>query len=69
MINLMIETENKLRAGDLENAYNNALKTCNVPDFINSLMDDMPETIIGRGANHIFIAEKNGNRIGIITNI
>lgn len=68
-MNLVIETENKFRAGDLENAYDEAMNTYNRVAFIESLLSNMPDTIIGTGSNHIFVSEKNGNRIGMITNI
>jgi len=70
MMNLIIETENTYRAGDLENAYNNAMaNTGTIKDFISSLKSDMHNTIVGNGSNHIFVSEKNGQRIGMITNI
>jgi len=69
MMNLTIETEDTNRAGDLENAYNIAMNTGTIPLFIQSLENNMPDTIIGCGANHIFIAEKTGKRIGLITNL
>ena len=65
---LNIETQNTNRAGDLQNAYNDAMNATNRATFIERLDSNMPDTIIGVGGNHIFVAEKDGTRLGIITN-
>lgn len=67
-MNLSIETTNKFRAGDLENAYNDALNAKNKAQFIDKLQSNMPDTIIGVGGSHIWVSEKNGNRLGLIVN-
>lgn len=68
MMNLVIETENKFRAGDLENAFNDAMNATSKVDFIDRLQYNMPNTIIGVGGNHIWVAELNKTRIGMIIN-
>ncbi len=65
---LTIETQDTNRAGDLQNAYNDAMNATNRAEFIERLDNNMPDTIIGVGGNHIFAAEKDGTRLGIITN-
>jgi hypothetical protein len=65
---LTIETQNTNRAGGLQNAYNDAMNATNRAEFIERLDGNMPNTIVGVGGNHIFVAEKDGSRIGIITN-
>lgn len=68
-MDLTIETKDKNRAGDIINAYNDALKTTNLNDFIKSLSINIGCSNVGRGGNHIYISEKSGARIAIITNI
>jgi hypothetical protein len=65
---LTIETPNANRAGDLQNAYNDAMNATNRVLFIERLTSNMPDTIVGVGGSHIFVAEKSGIRLGIITN-
>ena len=66
---LIIETTEKTRIGDVQNAYNDAMKTTNIDSFMRSLQENIGESIVGRGGNHIFISEENGERIAIITPI
>lgn len=68
MMNLVIETINENRAGDLQNAFDDALNATNKAGFIDRLQDNMPDTIIGVGGNHIWVAEKNNTRLGMIIN-
>tara|TARA_R100001244_G_scaffold103586_1_gene76982 strand:- start:477 stop:689 length:213 start_codon:yes stop_codon:yes gene_type:complete len=65
---LIIETSNTNRAGDLQNAYNDAMNAINRASFIERLNNNMPDTIVGVGGNHIYVAEKDGTRLGLITN-
>lgn len=65
---LTIETQDKDRAVDLQNAYNDALNATNRVGFIERLDNNMPDTIIGIGGSHIFAAEKDETRLGVITN-
>tara|TARA_R110000868_G_scaffold236978_1_gene491009 strand:+ start:246 stop:458 length:213 start_codon:yes stop_codon:yes gene_type:complete len=67
-MNLVIETQDTFRAGDLENAFNDAINATTKTGFIERLQDNMPNTIIGVGGNHIWVAELNKTRIGIIIN-
>lgn len=68
MMNLVIETINTNRAGDLQNAYNDAMNANSKENFIARLRDNMPDAIIGFGGNHIWVSEKNASRIGLIIN-
>lgn len=66
MLNLIIETTNENRRGDIENAYNLALETSNLNDFIKSLESNIGNSKVGRGGSHIWITEQNNERIGMI---
>lgn len=68
MMTLVIETQDTYRAGDLQNAYDDAMNATNIQSFIDRLQDNMPNTIIGVGGNHIWVAELNKTRIGMIVN-
>jgi hypothetical protein len=65
---LTIETQNTNRAGDLQNSYNDAMNATDRATFIERLANNMPDAIIGVGGSHVFVAEKDGTRLGIITN-
>ena len=70
MMNLEIETKDKAREGDVINAYNEALSTCNLSDFINSLKSNIGNSEIGMGGNHVWIYDKTTNkRIATIINL
>jgi hypothetical protein len=70
MFHLTIETTDKNRIGDVSNAYNVALETTTINAFIESLQLNIGNSKVGRGANHIWIAEADTNtRIAIISNI
>jgi hypothetical protein len=70
MFGLTIETTDKNRMGDVQNAYNEALNTTTINAFIESLQSNIGNSKVGRGANHIWIAEADTNkRIAIISNI
>ncbi len=67
---LTIETENEARGGDVENAYEEAMDTCGMNEFIASLEENIGDSIVGRGSNHVWISEKStGERIAIVTNL
>ena len=68
MMNLVIETQDTYRAGDLQNAFDDAMNATSKAGFIERLQANMPNTIIGVGGNHIWIAELNNTRIGMIVN-
>ena len=67
MLNLTIETTDKSRQGDVVNAYNDGLNETNIDNFINSLKANIGSSLVGKGGNHIWIAELDGKRIATIT--
>jgi len=70
MLTLTIETTDKFRMGDIFNAYNTALETTSIQDFMESLKANIGGSKVGKGHNHIWVAEADTNkRIAIISNI
>ena len=67
MLNLTIETTDKSRQGDVVNAYNEGLDETNIENFMQSLRANIGSSIVGKGGNHIWIAELDGKRIATIT--
>ena len=69
-MNLVIETTNSCRIGDIKNAYDVAMNESTMSGFIDSLQSNIPNTIIGRGGSHIWISEASTKeRIAMITNL
>ena len=68
MMNLVIQTQDTYRAVDLQNAYDDAMNATSKASFIDRLQANMPNTIISVGSNHIWVAELNKTRIGVIIN-
>lgn len=67
---LKVETNNKFRKGDIFNAYNEAMQKPTLKEFKNSLAENIGDSIVGQGSNHIWISEKStGERIAIISNL
>lgn len=64
---LQIEATETKRANKIQKAYNKALNTTTVESLINSLRGSLIDCIIGKGGNHIWIADKeNKNRVAMI---
>lgn len=67
MLKLTIETQDSNRAGDIQNAYNEALNTTNIPSFMESLRQNIGNSKVGRGGSHIWVADaQTNNRLAII---
>lgn len=70
MMNLIIETKDQERKGDVMNAYTEALNECNLIDFIDSLDRNIGASEIGKSGSHIWIYDTIKNeRIAIITDL
>lgn len=68
MLKLTIETTDKFRSGDVMNAYNQALEACTMDDFVESLQNNIGNSKVGLGGNHIWICDVDTNeRIAIIS--
>lgn len=67
---LIIETKNESRQGDIINAYNIAMEKNNIPDFMKSLESNIGATEVGCGGNHVWIYDTLINeRIAIVVNL
>jgi len=67
MLKLTIETTDKFRIGDVTNAYNEALETTNVTDMMESLRQNIGNSLVGRGGSHIWITcSATNNRLATI---
>jgi hypothetical protein len=67
MLKLTIETTDNARQGDVFNAYNEGLNETSIENFIQSLKLNIGSSLVGKGGNHIWIAELDGKRIATIT--
>lgn len=69
-MNLIVETKNEAREGDVINAYNEAMNESTIENFMNSLKNNIGTSEIGKGGNHIWIHDSVTNeRLAIITNL
>ena len=60
----------KHQAGDIENAFNEAMNTTNKDAFVSCLEKELPAYFIYTGGNHIAIHKQSGSvRLAIIENI
>ena len=71
MMNLTIETQNKTLAIEIQNAYDEAMKSNNIKSFVRSLdVNTEDDIIIGHSGSHVWVSQKeNGKRLAIINNL